>query len=164
MSKAILILCLALLTGCVGHYLQPAPEAAHATLNAQWGSNILMSGGTQVYYGFYDNHCHDTQETGVLGAISASQPEKNQFLIKPDRRIYLQAASMGIKNRNGDEILTHRTCLNISSFIPKNGAMYQVSHSAPKSGCSLEVIDMQTGKAPDSLVVEEVTKECGLGD
>lgn len=161
--KSFVISCLALLTGCVGHYQQPAPDAAHATLDAKWGSNNLMSGGTQAYYAFYDNNCNDTEETGVLGAISASKPEKNHFFIKPDRRIYLQALSMGIKNRKTtDETLVHRSCLNISSFIPQAGATYQISQSTPDSGCSLKVIDMQTGKVPDTLMIELITKECGL--
>jgi hypothetical protein len=161
--KSILILWLALLSGCAGHYQQPAPEAAHATLDAKWGSNNLMSGGTQAYFAFYDSHCNDTEETGVLGVISASKPEKNQFFIKPDRRIYLHAVSMGIKNRKTtDEPIIHRSCMSISSFTPQTGATYQISHSAPDSGCTLEVIDMQTGRTPDTLIVEAVTKECGL--
>lgn len=161
--KYIPILSLALLAGCVGHYQQPAPDAAHATLDAKWGSNNLMSGGGQAYYAFYDSHCNDTEETGVLGAISASNAEKNQFFIKPDRRIYLHALSVGTKNRKTtDEPIIHRSCMNISSFIPQAGTTYQVTHFAPDSGCSLEVIDMRTGRTPDTLIVEPITKECGL--
>ncbi|WP_260415022.1 hypothetical protein [Pseudomonas cichorii] len=76
MIKPVLFLCLALLTGCVGHYQQPAPNAAHATLIAKWSTNALISGGFQAYDAYYDNRCTDTDETGVLGAVSESEPEK----------------------------------------------------------------------------------------
>jgi hypothetical protein len=151
------------LSGCVGHYQQPAPAAAHATLDAKWGNNNLMNGGVQAYYAFYDSHCLDTEETGVLGAISASKPEVNQFFVKPNRRIYLHAFSSGIVNRKTtDEPVFSRSCLSIGSFIPQAGTTYQISHSAPDSGCSLKVIDNKTGIAPDTYIVEPVTKECGL--
>ncbi|WP_259696437.1 hypothetical protein [Pseudomonas brassicacearum] len=163
MIKSFSISCLALLTGCVGHYQQPTPDAAHATLNAKWGGNNLVSGGTQMYYAFYDSNCNDTEETGVLGTVSASKPENNHFFIKAGRRIYLQALSLGIKNREtNDEPLIHRSCLNISSFIPHVGATYQISQSTPDSGCSLEVIDMQADKVPDTLIIEPVVKGCGF--
>ncbi|WP_241193275.1 hypothetical protein [Pseudomonas synxantha] len=161
--KSSVISCLALLTGCVGHYQQPAPDAAHATLEAKWGSNNLVSGGSQAFYAFYDNNCNDTEETGVLGGISASNPEINRFLIKPERRIYLNALSTGVKIRKTtDESLIHKSCLTIRSFIPHTGATYRITLSTPDSGCSLEVIDVQTGKVPDTLMVEPVSKECGL--
>ncbi|WP_224791223.1 hypothetical protein [Pseudomonas fluorescens] len=163
MTKSILICCAALLTGCVGHYQQPASNAPHATLDAKWGKNEFISGGSQAYWAYYDAHCQDTDETGVLGGVSQSEPEKNRFLIQPIRRIYLSALSTGIKEReNTDQPLIHRSCLSFSSFVPNAGAIYQVTHSAPKSGCSLEVIDMQTGKAPPTLIVEPIAKGCGL--
>jgi len=163
LTKSILICCVALLTGCVGHYQQPAPNAPYATLDAKWGKNEFISGGSQAYWAYYDAYCQDTDETGVLGGVSQSEPEKNRFLIQPNRRIYLSALSMGIKEReNTDQPLIHRSCLSFSSFIPNAGAIYQVTHSAPKSGCSLEVIDMQTGKAPPTLIVEPIAKGCGL--
>ncbi|WP_263264154.1 hypothetical protein [Pseudomonas sp. RIT-PI-S] len=161
--KSILAPCLVLLAGCVGHYQQPAADAPHATLNAQWGTNNLMNGGGQGYWAFYDSHCVDTEETGVLGAISATNSEKNRFFIKPDRRVYVHALSTGIKIReNNDQPLISKSCLNISSFVPRTGGVYRIKQSAPDWGCSLEVIDMSTGTPPNTLVVEPITKECGL--
>ncbi|MBX8486797.1 hypothetical protein [Pseudomonas cichorii] len=161
--KPVLFLCLALLTGCVGHYQQPAPNAAHATLIAKWSTNALISGGFQAYDAYYDNRCTDTDETGVLGAVSESEPEKNRFFIKPDRRIYLIAVSSGTKiHQPTPGSLIGKTCLNVSSFVPKAGATYQMSQSTPEQGCSLKILDMHTGQVPETLVVETVTKECGL--
>jgi len=37
-----------------------------------------------------------------------------------------------------------------------------VTHSAPEPGCTLQVIDKQTGEAPSTLVVEPVVEGCGL--
>ncbi|MCD5986511.1 MULTISPECIES: hypothetical protein [Pseudomonas] len=163
MNKFFLMSCAALLAGCVGHYPQPALTAPHATLDAKWGNNNLMSGGFQAYWAYHDGHCQDTKNTGVLGRVSQSESEKNQFLVEPDRRIYLNALSSGTKQREAtDPSLIQRSCMNISSFIPEAGATYQITHSAPKSGCYLEVVDIKTGKAPASLVIEPVTKECGL--
>jgi hypothetical protein len=154
---------MALLTGCVGHYQQPASSAPHATLEGQWGTNNLMSGGSQGYWAYYDARCQDTAETGVLGSLSMSDPAKNRFLIQPDRRVYLTALSSGVIERQStDQALIHRSCLSRSSFIPEAGATYQMTHSAPESGCALQVIDKQTGKAPSTLVVEPVVEGCGL--
>lgn len=162
-NRFILIGLGALLTGCVGHYQQPAASDAHAVLDARWGENEFMSGGFQGYWAYYDAHCHDTPETGVLGALAASDPTKGRFRVDHGRRIYLSALSSGIRKReNTDPPIIHRSCLNVSSFVPLAGATYQVTHSAPSSGCFLEVIDKRTGKTPPTLLVESVTKECGL--
>lgn len=163
MNKFFLVSCAALLAGCVGHYQQPALTAPHATLDAKWGTNNLMSGGFQAYWAYNDGHCQDTENTGVLGRVSPSEGENNRFLVEPYKRIYLSALSTGTKQREAtDPSAIQRSCMNISSFIPEAGATYQITHSAPKSGCWLEVVDVKTGKAPASLVVEPVTKECGL--
>jgi hypothetical protein len=76
LNKYILICWAAVLTGCVGHYQQPAPNAPQATLQAKWGKNEFMSGGSQAYY---DPHCQDTAETGVLGVITQAESEKIGF-------------------------------------------------------------------------------------
>ncbi len=163
MNKTLSICCAALLAGCVGHYQQPSTAAPHATLDARWGNNELMSGGFQGYWAYYNAHCQKTENSGVLGEISQSDAAKNRFLIEPDKRIFLNALSSGIKQRETtDEPLIHKSCISIVSFIPDAGATYQVTHSAPKSGCSLAVIDLKTGKAPTSLIVEPVTKACGF--
>lgn len=164
MNKLSLIIsCAILITGCVGHYQQPSPTAPHATLNAKWGSTVLMPGGFQGYWAYNDAHCQDTKDTGVLGPISESETGSNRFLLQPDKRIYLTAMSSSNKKREtADEPLIHRACMNISSFIPEAGATYQVTHSTLKSGCSLELLDVKTGKTPASLIVESITKECGL--
>lgn len=152
-----------LLIGCVGHYQQPSVAAPHATLDAKWGSNELISEGFQGYWAYYNANCLKAENGGVLGGISKSDAAKNRFLIEPNKRIYLQALSSGgIQREAADEPQLLMGCVNISSFIPEAGATYQVTHSAQKSSCSLEVLDMKTGQSPSSLIVETVTKECGL--
>lgn len=150
-----------LLVGCVGHYAQPAAGQPHATLDAVRGDNDLMSGGTQGYYAFYDLHCNDTEETGVLGEASSAQG--THFFVKPNRRIYINAFSMGIKVRkNTNEAIIFKACASAASFIPMEGVTYRMRHSGDGSHCALEVVDTRTGEGPDTLVVEPVTKECGL--
>jgi len=163
LKKSILICCIAWLAGCVGHYQQPASSAPHATLEAKWGTNNLMNGGSQAYWAYHDRRCQDTTETGVLGALSQTEPAKNRFLIKADQRIYLTAASMGIiERKSSGDALIHRSCMNASSFVPEVGVTYQATHSATESACSLAVVDTRTGQAPTSLVVETISKECGF--
>lgn len=163
MNKTLLMCCATLLAGCVGHYQQPSIAAPHATLDVRWGSNDLMSGGFQGYWAYYNAHCQKTENSGVLGEISQSDAARNRFLIEPDKRIFLNALSSGIRQREtAGEPLISKGCMSIVSFIPVAGATYQVTHSAPASGCSLEVIDLKTGKAPSSFIVEPVTKECGF--
>lgn len=152
-----------LLAGCVGHYQQPSTAAPHATLEAKWGSNELMSGGFQGYWAYDNARCQKSENSGVLGSISRSDAASNRFLITPGKRIFLNALSSGTRQREtSDELLVHMSCISIVSFIPEAGASYQITHSAPKSGCSLEVRDLKTGTTPTSLVVEPVTKECGF--
>lgn len=152
-----------LLSGCVGHYPQPGSNAPHATLEAKGGDNNLIDGGAQGYWAYYDLHCQDTDQTGVLGPVHPNSVGRNTFLIQPDRRIYLTALSSGIKQReSAEQPIIHRSCVSVSSFIPQAGATYDITHRAPKSGCSLEIIDVQTGKSPSTMIVEPVTRECGL--
>lgn len=163
MNKFFIVFCAASLLGCVGHYQQPALNEPHATLEAKWGDNNIIDGGFQGYWAYYDAHCQDTSQTGVLGSVSQSDPDKNRFLIQPDRRIFLSGLSSGIKQRNSiAPPIIHRACLSISSFVPRAGVTYQITHLAPESGCTLDVIDVQTGKAPSTLIVEPISKECGL--
>lgn len=163
MNKLLLIGCVLSLTGCVGHYQQPAPDALHATLEAKRGDNNLIDGGAQSYWAFYDAHCQNTGQTGALGTVSPSSPEKNRFLIQANRRIYLNALSSGVIQRESTaQPMIHRSCLSISSFVPETGATYQVTHTAPASGCSMGIINLQTGRSPSTLFVEPVTKDCGL--
>jgi hypothetical protein len=162
MNKTLLMCCATLLAGCVGHYQQPSEIAPHATLDARWGDNDLMSGGFQGYWIYNDAHCQKSANSGVLGEISQSDPAKNRFLIEPDKRVFLNALSSGIKQREPGERLTSKSCINIVSFIPDAGVTYQITHSAPKSGCTLKLVDLKTGKAPASLIIEPVTKECGF--
>jgi len=163
MNKTLILCCATLLAGCVGHYQQPSTSAPHATLEAKWGSNELMSAGFQGYWAYENGRCQNSENSGVLGSISKSDAASNRFLIKPGKRIFLNALSSGTRQREtSDELLVHKSCISIVSFIPEAGATYQITHSAPKSGCSLEVLDLKTGTMPTSLIVEPVTKECGL--
>ena len=162
--KRTLLLCGLLAgSGCVGHYQQPALSAPHATLKMVWGDNPFMSGGSQGYWGYSNGECRDTDHTGVLGALSKSEPEKNRFLIQPDQRIYLQAMSSGIWQRESNQQpLSHFACSSMSSFVPRAGKTYVVTHTAHIPGCSLRVVDQQTGQAPSTLLVEPISKGCGL--
>lgn len=163
MNNLFLIGCVISLTGCVGHYQQPAADAPRATLEAQKGDNNLIDGGAQSYWAFYDAHCQDTGQTGALGTVSPSSPGKNRFFIQTNRRIYLTALSAGVIERESfAKPMIRRSCLSVSSFVPETGATYQVTHTAPAWGCSVEIINLQTGQAPSTLIVEPVTKECGL--
>lgn len=161
LNKPTLIFCAALLTGCVGHYQQPKLSEPHAEIEATWGKTDFLYDGFQGYWAYHDGRCQDTSETGVLGAISETEPEKNRFVIQPEKRIYLNALTTGTK-RDVDQRWVHISCLNISSFIPRAGATYQVTQSFYKDICSLQVTELRTGKQPASLIVEPVRKECGL--
>lgn len=158
------LLCGALsVAGCVGHYQQPALGEPHATLKLMWGDNRLEGGGSQGYWAYSDADCLDTNQTGVLGALSKSEPERNRYLIQPNGRIYLQAMSSGIRLREDtQQPMVHIACMSISSFVPRAGSTYKVTHTAPMPGCSLQVIDLQTGQAPSTLQVESISKSCGL--
>ncbi|KTC03862.1 hypothetical protein AO388_14245 [Pseudomonas sp. ICMP 10191] len=163
LNRPVLIFCLAFLTGCVGHYQQAKLTEPHATIEAGWGKTDFLHEGFQGYWAYYDAHCQDTDETGALGGVSQTDPEKNRFLIKPEKRIYLNSLIVGVKRlEDRNRTWVQISCLNVSSFIPKEGATYKVTPSAFEGECSLAVIDRQTGKPPASLMVEPVRKECGL--
>lgn len=161
LNKPILMFCAALLTGCVGHYQQLKPSEPHATIEATLGGTDFLHDELQAYWAYHDGRCQDTSETGVLGAISKNEPKKNRFFIRTEKRIYLNALTTGIK-RDAEQRWVHISCLNISSFVPRVGATYQVTQSFHGELCSLQVEDLQTGKQPASIIVEPVSKECGL--
>jgi hypothetical protein len=158
--KVILICCAALIAGC-NYFRQPGPDEPHATIVAKPGPNEFMSGGSQIYMTYFDAKCQNTGETGVLGNLSYSNPDKNRFTTPAGKRVYLYALSQGIREReSADQPITARSCWSISSFIPVVGATYQATHSAPRYGCALELIDQKTGIAPPSLIVEQPSYEC----
>jgi len=157
LKKAMVALSLCLTSGCVGFYQQPHAEAPHATLEAIQGVNTMLDGGVQQYWAYYDVACTDTSETGVLGVRKGEATE--QFLLIPDRRIFVQMMSTGGSKKDG--VVTLRNCINVSSFVPAAGQTYQIVQTVPSRGCLMEIFEKNTGLPPPSFVREEVKKGCG---
>jgi hypothetical protein len=141
----------ALSSGCAAPYVPPT-EGPRATLVAKRGTNNLMAGGSQFVTTFKDESC-DTK-LAFIGSFSWASKEPKAQIIPADSRVYVRAGTDGM--RSGFMV----SCTNVVSFIPRDGATYEVSQELPSNQCRIQLIDTSLGTSPPSMLPHEATFKC----
>jgi hypothetical protein len=142
--------------GCVTQYSPPKDEAG-ATASLLFLPNRGGRGTSEKLSLVNDARCNGIDAGGGirLSTQNAVWRKTAPIIIKAGARLYLRA--------QGDTIgrpISNRTCINISSFEPQPGHVYEVQHSDTSEGCRLAVRDRATGAPPPSLMTHPVGDQC----
>ncbi len=150
-SLSVVLAAAVLSSGCATPYVPPT-EGPRATLVAKLGTNNLAAGGSQSVTTFKDESC-DTK-LAFIGAFSWASKEPKTQIVPAESRVYVRASTVGM--RGGFMV----ACINVVSFVPRDGATYEISHDLPSNQCSVQLIDASLGTSPTSMLPHEATFKC----
>lgn len=150
------------LAGCITAYSQVAETAPSATLTFEKGYTTgtgLARSSMQEYWIVEDEACTDPQRAAWF--TFANDPRESRR-VSADRRVSIVARTKFYQGAGGTSTgqpgarVNILECRSLAQFTPELGLDYKVVQTAsPENGCTLVVVNAETGVSPRDLIVRE---------
>lgn len=150
------------LAGCITAYSQVAETAPSSTLTFEKGYTVgtgLARSSLQEYWIVGDQACANPQRAAWF--TFANDPTESRR-VSADRQLNIVARTKFYQGAGGTSTgqpgatVNTAECRSLAQFTPELGRGYTVVHKAtPRDGCTLVVLNAETGLAPQDLIVRE---------
>lgn len=161
MRLLVLSLTLAILSGCVSNFVEPAADAPSAQLITKEADLSATFGAPkgQFFDAFTDENCSKADGTGRITAYGRYNAGGDKtFRIPTGKRFFIRATF--VEHTGSATTIYSNYCTNLVSFIPEVGHKYLVYQTPRQQNCSMSLADAESGGTPATFHSEPVSLGC----